>query len=116
MRLAIAALLFVSCAASSAPAPASSPPGQWYFDAIAQPATRGGIATVTIHGAPNTPCTAVFLWPGMPSAGQRVTGTTTDATGVAVFRWTVDPATPPGSWRIDATCAGQTFSTHVPIE
>ena len=116
LRLLIAALLFVSCAASSAPARASSPPGQWYFDPVAQPARRGTTALVTIHGVPNTACTAIFLWPGAPSGGQRVPPATTDATGVAVFRWTVDPATPPGSWRIDATCAGQLFSTHVPIE
>ena len=115
MRLAIVALLFVACAAPVPPA-ASSPPGQWYFDAIGQPARRGTTAMVTIHGVPNTACTAVFLWPGTPSGGQRVPPATTDATGVAVLRWTVDPATPPGSWRIDATCAGQLFSTHVPIE
>jgi hypothetical protein len=41
---------------------------------------------------------------------------TTDASGTAVLRWPVDPATSAGSWRIDATCGGQTLSTHVPIE
>ena len=51
-----------------------------------------------------------------PSGGQRIAPVTTDTSGAATFSWTVDPATPPGSWRMDATCAGQVFSTHVPIE
>ena len=116
MRLAIAAFLLASCAAPATAPPSSPSPGQWYFDAVTQPVRRGGTATVTIHGAPTVQCTAVFLWPGMPSGGQGVAAVTTDASGRAAFRWTVDPATPPGSWRMDATCAGQVFSTHVPIE
>ena len=113
-RIAFAALVLASCAAPIA-APSTSL-AQWYFDAVTLPGRRGGTAAATIHGSPGVSCTAVFLWPDMPSGGQRIAPVTTDASGSATFRWTVDPATPPGSWRIDATCAGQLFSTHVPVE
>ncbi len=116
MRVAIVTLLLASCAAPAAAPLASAPPGQWSFDAVTQPGRRGGDASVTIHGLSGVPCTAVFLWPGAPSDGQRIAPVTTDTSGSATFRWSVDPATPPGSWRIDATCAGQVFSTHVPID
>ena len=116
MRLAIAAFLLASCAAPAPQPPASAAAGPWYFDAVTQPVRRGGTAAVTIHGAPGVQCTAVFLWPEMPTGGQRIAPVTTDTSGAATFSWTVDPATPPGSWRMDATCAGQVFSTHVPIE
>ena len=114
-RIALTALLFAACA-GPIPVPSTGSPGQWYFDAVTQPGRRGGNASITIHGPPGVSCAALFLWPGMPSGGQRVASVTTDGSGSATFRWTVDPATPPGSWRIDATCAGAVFSTHVPIE
>ncbi len=112
----LAALVLVSCVAPIAVPPASPSPGQWYFDPVTQPARRGGPAAVTIHGAPGVQCSAVFLWPGTQSDGQRVSPVTTDLSGSATIRWSVDPATPPGSWRVDATCGGQLFSTHVPVE
>lgn len=92
------------------------PSAPLFFDGITQPGRRAGQALVVLHTLPGVMCEAVFLWPGMPAGGQRIPSTTTDATGTAVFRWSVDPATPPGSWRIDATCGGRTVSTHVPID
>jgi hypothetical protein len=113
---ALLALVLASCGAPAVTPRSPSPLlGQWYFDAT-QPGKRGGTASVTIHGSPSVQCTALFLWPKMPRAGQSIPAATTDASGTAVLRWPVDPATPAGSWRIDATCGGQTLSTHVPIE
>ena len=86
-----------------------------YFDAIVQPGRRGATASVTLHTRPGVACVAVFLWPGAAEGGQRVPDAVADASGKAVLRWTVDSATPGGSWRIDATCGGRTVSTHVPI-
>jgi hypothetical protein len=115
MRRAALALLLAACAAPVIPSPSPSV-AQWYFDAPTQPARRGGAATVAMHGPPGVTCRAVFRWPGAPADGQPIAPVTTGADGVATLRWTVDPATPPGSWRVDATCDGQTLSTHVPID
>ena len=114
--IAVAGLLLASCAAPIVVPSASPSAVRWYFDAVTQPARRGGAASIAIHGSPGVSCIAVFLWPDAPSGGQRIAPVTTEASGTATFRWAVDPATPAGSWRMDATCAGQVFSTHVPVE
>ena len=98
------------------PAGLVDPPAPLYFDGVTEPGRRGGFATVTLHTAPGVHCIAVFLWPGMPDGGQPVSEALTDSAGTAALRWPVDPLTPSGSWRIDATCGSRTVSTHVPIQ
>ncbi len=122
MRALLAVLLATSVAC--APAPTPSPTASrtlaadapLYFSAVSGPARRGGEAFAIVRTAPGIRCSGVFLWPGMPSGGQQLAPLTTGTDGAATFRWTVDAATPPGSWRIDVTCLDRVVSTHVPID
>ena len=104
-----------SATASAAVTRTLDPTAPLFFEGFTQPAPPGGTATATIRTVPGITCSGVFLWPGMPSGGQQVAPVSADASGTVTLRWAVDPATPPGSWRIDANCGGRVVSTHVPI-
>ena len=123
MRAVLIGALAMAAACQTALPPSPPPPTRTldpaaplFFDAFTVTAQRGSVATATIHTQPGVSCAAVFLWPGSPSGGQPVPSASADPSGVVPLRWTIDPATPAGSWRIDATCGGRTVSTHVPVD
>ncbi len=81
----------------------------------AQGGSANGTTTVTIHAAPNTPCSFSYKSPdGTVSAMQGISPTATDANGNASWSWGNGAASPPGPGSVTITCGGSTASASLP--
>jgi hypothetical protein len=68
-------------------------------------AILGNMASVSIHGPPNTQCTIMYFTPaGTDSTAQGLIPKTTDASGNATWSWTIGTFTRPGTGHVVVMC------------
>ena len=80
-----------------------------------QSGSTGGTARVTIHAAPNTPCSITYKAPdGTVSVMQGISPTATDTNGNATWSWGNGTGTYPGPGTVTITCGGATATTSLP--